>query len=249
MTGLLVSVRDAAEAQAALRGGATLIDVKEPLHGSLGAASPEAWREIRRVVPAEIPCSAALGELKDITSAQVAAWRTSLSGYQFAKLGLASCSKLPDWKSRCRTVLQELPPEIRHVAVIYADWQSAGAPSPEEVLQAAVENSCSALLVDTFDKSRGPLTAHVSEKKLAEVFAAARAAGLATVLAGSLNLALARELLSLSPDFIAVRGAVCRAGRAGMVEETLVNDFANLLLSTRDGANHFSPPAKATFAA
>ena len=37
MTGLLVSVRDAAEAEAALRGGATLIDVKEPRHGSLGS--------------------------------------------------------------------------------------------------------------------------------------------------------------------------------------------------------------------
>jgi uncharacterized protein (UPF0264 family) len=38
MTGLLVSVRDAAEAADALAGGADLIDVKEPNAGSLGAA-------------------------------------------------------------------------------------------------------------------------------------------------------------------------------------------------------------------
>ena len=36
MTKLLVSVRDAAEAIDALAGGADLIDVKEPLAGSLG---------------------------------------------------------------------------------------------------------------------------------------------------------------------------------------------------------------------
>ena len=249
MTGLLVSVRDVAEAQAALRGGATLIDVKEPLHGSLGAASPEAWREIRLAVPAEIPCSAALGELKDVTPEQVANWRSSLAGYQFAKLGLSSCTHTPDWKSRWQTVLQVLPPETGRVAVIYADWRSARAPSPEEILQAANESSCSALLLDTFDKSRGSLTDHLSEKELSEILAAARASGLTTVLAGSLTMALARQLLPLAPSFVAVRGAVCRAGRAGTVEESLVNDFSNLLLSTRDGANHFSPPAKATFAA
>ena len=67
MTRLLVSVRDASEALAALRGGAALIDVKEPRLGSLGAATPEVWREVRRVVPTEVPCSAALGELKDVT--------------------------------------------------------------------------------------------------------------------------------------------------------------------------------------
>ena len=35
---LLVSVRSADEARAALAGGADLIDVKEPAHGPLGAA-------------------------------------------------------------------------------------------------------------------------------------------------------------------------------------------------------------------
>ena len=38
---LLVSVRSAEEARAALEGGAALIDVKEPSRGSLGSASVE----------------------------------------------------------------------------------------------------------------------------------------------------------------------------------------------------------------
>ena len=40
MTGLLVSVRDGQEARAALDGGAAVIDVKEPLRGSLGLPQP-----------------------------------------------------------------------------------------------------------------------------------------------------------------------------------------------------------------
>ena len=40
---LLVSVRSAAEAAAALEGGAHVIDVKEPLNGALG--NVELWRE------------------------------------------------------------------------------------------------------------------------------------------------------------------------------------------------------------
>jgi uncharacterized protein (UPF0264 family) len=249
MTGLLVSVRDVAEAQAALRGGAALIDVKEPLHGSLGASSPEVWRQVRDAIPPHVPCSAALGELTDVTDEQVAHWRFSLAGYQFAKLGLAGCGEIIEWQKRRQALLHELPPETRSVAVVYADWQSAGAPSPDKVLSAAIESSCSALLIDTFDKSRGSISTYFSTQELKHFLSAARFANLTTVLAGSLTPALAGELLPLEPDFLAVRGAVCRGGRTGTVDESLVGDLVQMLLSTRDGTNHFSTPAKAPFAA
>ena len=53
MTGLLVSVRDAKEAQQAVSGGADVIDVKEPAHGALGAADPTVWSQVRRAIPAD----------------------------------------------------------------------------------------------------------------------------------------------------------------------------------------------------
>lgn len=249
MTGLLVSVRNASEALAAVRGGAALIDVKEPLHGSLGAADPEVWQQVREALPPHVPCSAALGELKDVTSLQVAQWRSSLSGYRFAKLGLSGCREMSDWQSRWLDTMQDLPLETGRVAVVYADWVSAGAPSPDEVLQTARKSSCAALLVDTFDKMRGSLTAHLSHQELQRLHFAAREAGLKTVLAGSLTLALASELLPLGVDFLAVRGAVCRGDRTGEVDERLVAELVEMLLSTREGAHHFSAPDKATFAA
>ena len=109
--------------------------------------------------------------------------------------------------------------------------------------------ACAALLIDTFDKNFGTISAHFSFQEIEVLLTAARAANLTTVLAGSLTLELARELLPLAADYLAVRGAVCRGGRSGTVDESLVTDFAKMLLSTRDGANHFSAPAKAPFAA
>lgn len=69
MTQLLVSVRNATEAIAATRGGADIIDVKEPLRGSLGCAAPDTIREIahalRRITGSAVPLSLALGELTE----------------------------------------------------------------------------------------------------------------------------------------------------------------------------------------
>ena len=62
---LLVSVRDAAEAAAALAGGAALIDVKEPARGSLGRADAATIAAVVAAVGGRVPVSVALGELRE----------------------------------------------------------------------------------------------------------------------------------------------------------------------------------------
>ena len=47
---LLVSVTSAAEASAALAGGADVIDAKDPRRGALGAVSPQTLRAILAAV-------------------------------------------------------------------------------------------------------------------------------------------------------------------------------------------------------
>ena len=51
---LLVSVRCADEVLLPLMGGAEIIDVKEPLHGSLGMASPETLAACSAAVPEQL---------------------------------------------------------------------------------------------------------------------------------------------------------------------------------------------------
>src|SRR4051794_5358072 len=89
---LLVSVRSAEEAEAALAGGAGLIDVKEPARGSLGAADPTVIAEVLHAVGGRAPVSAALGELLD---APMELPRSELS---FVKWGLSGAQG-KDWRA------------------------------------------------------------------------------------------------------------------------------------------------------
>ena len=62
---LLVSVANATEASAAVRGGADVIDAKDakdPQAGALGAVSLDALREIRAAVATRRPVTAAIGD-------------------------------------------------------------------------------------------------------------------------------------------------------------------------------------------
>jgi uncharacterized protein (UPF0264 family) len=226
MTGLLVSVRSAAEAQDALAGGADLIDVKEPRRGSLGAADPAVWNEVCRSVAGRVPTSAALGELPSVGDR---AALSQLVHYKFAKIGLAGCQATTDWPPRWAAALGRLPREVRPVAVAYADWRSAEAPAPRDVLEEAARIDCPFLLLDTFDKSAGPLLAHLSLAALEELACQAGRRGIGLVLAGSLDAAAIEKLLPLAPAYIAVRGAACDGDRTQAICAARVKRLAELV--------------------
>lgn len=220
MTGLLVSVRNAHEARAAVAGGADIIDVKEPLHGALGAAAPHVWREVRRAVGSDRPLSAALGELDQW---ELNDCRQSLSGFQFAKLGLAGCANRERWVQDWQRALWELPDEVTRVAVAYADGQAARAPSLDDVITRGAELGCRVLLVDTYDKTQGGLFDHLACNELVPAIDLARHSGMQVVLAGSLSQQTIPLARTLSPDFIAVRGAACRGNRTDCIDASLVH--------------------------
>ena len=59
---LLISVTAAEEVAAAVRGGADIVDVKNPREGALGASFPHIIRRVRQGTPSHLPVSAALGD-------------------------------------------------------------------------------------------------------------------------------------------------------------------------------------------
>lgn len=239
MTRLLVSVRSAREALAALAGGADLIDVKEPHRGSLGAATPAVWRHVALAVRSLRPLSAALGELRDIRPFD----NDALQGYAFAKLGLAGCAALPDWQQRWQAALAMLPRAIAPVAVAYADYHAAGAPPPHLICAVGQQLGCRALLVDTFQKEHGDVFDVLGVDQLVKLFRQARDLDLRIVLAGSLRLDRLRDALGIWPDYVAVRGAVCQTSRAGELSEQLVHRWAESLAVS---AEHAISPAPRT---
>jgi uncharacterized protein (UPF0264 family) len=226
VTGLLVSVRSAQEAAIALEGGADLIDVKEPLRGSLGAAEPQVWAEVLKVVDGGVPVSAALGELSVGFHPQVL---ERAAGLDYAKLGLSHCQSVGDWPARWLEAMSDLPPGVRPVAVAYADWRTAGSPPAEEILPIAARIGAPYLLVDTFSKSGGGLLDHLS---LAEVEALGRSAkehGMRLVLAGSLDESAMRRLAPLAAAYFAVRGAACEGERTQAIALSRVKRLATIV--------------------
>lgn len=234
MTELLVSVRSASEAESALAGGAAVIDIKEPDRGALGAADPATWRSVLASVAGRAPVSAALGELFSPSGGNdVLFLAPQTAGLAFAKIGLAGAVRHGDWLRRWSEVLAILAREVSPVAVAYADWETAGAPRLETVIDAGADLGCTMLLLDTFDKARGHLLDYFVADALHNVCRRASERGLQVVLAGSLSESLLSAVLPLAPALIAVRGAVCLPDRRGAVAAHLVERLAYALRAHR----------------
>ena len=233
--GLLVSVRDEAEAREAIAGGATIVDVKEPAHGPLGAAACDVTARIAAAVGRRTPWTLAAGELRDgVGEIHEHVRRTIalLDGNAVppaaVKAGLAGTGA-GDWRSLLLPFVAGLPPGIAPVAVAYADWERAGGPSPVEVIVAARSAGVGVLLVDTFDKAGPPVVPDAgSALRVAAWIARARGAGMLAVLAGNLTPETLPQAVACGPDVVAVRSAACRGGRSGTVCGKLVRRLGKL---------------------
>jgi uncharacterized protein (UPF0264 family) len=233
---LLVSVRDPSEAEAALRGGCSILDVKEPSHGPLGMATPD---QIARIVRTRnqsgstTPVSVALGELIDWDSA--GSIPPLPEGIAFLKVGTARLAGPADFAPRCANL------QIRFsqgagkrspawVAVAYADWNEARCPSPFSLVTSAASAGCQGLLIDTCSKKKRGLLECLSFDELRDVANAARASGLWFALAGRLSLTEVERVALLAPDVVGIRSAACTNGnRNGPIDAEAVRRFRGAL--------------------
>jgi uncharacterized protein (UPF0264 family) len=208
-----VSVRSAAEALAALEGGAALIDVKEPHHGPLGRAPLAIVEEVVRAVAGRRPVSAALGEL----AAQPHFWEGSWPALAFVKWGLSGLGA-GDWRGELRHAAARVPPGCQLVTVAYADWRQAGAPPVTEVEAFARERPGGVLLIDTWTKDGlRTLLDSLAADEVAGLCRRCQQAGVRVALAGSLEGHHIERLGAAAPDWFAVRGAACEGGRGGAI--------------------------------
>ncbi len=237
MTGLLVSVRSAAEAATAMAGGADIIDVKEPRRGALGPAEPGVWREILATVGQRAPVSAALGE---IHSDEVLEYASSADEFAYAKVGLSDWQRRSDSDAKWLKVKLALPVNVVAVPVMYADIEATGWESLSESAAAAIEMAGGArsglIVIDTFRKDGHNLLDLVTLDELQTVSRVALHSGIGLVLAGSLNENSIEKLLPLEPAYIGVRGAACTGGRDGAIDLARVKSLARLVHGARQKA-------------
>lgn len=227
---LLVSVRDAREAQAAVRGGAEIVDAKDPRRGALGPVTPHTLARIRAAVPPGIPVSAALGDAATEREVTRAARLAAARGAAYVKVGLRDVGDAGHARALAHRAAQgaaEAGAEL--VLVAYADASRAGSLPPLAVQDIAAAAGARGVLLDTAFKDRGSLFDLLDVARVARWLAAARAAGLFTALAGSLDEPGLRTAFALGADIVGVRGAACDGGRTGRVSVARVAALSALV--------------------
>ena len=215
---LLVSVVDAGEAREAAAAGADIVDVKNPAEGSLGAPSPAVIVGVRAAVPAQLPVSAAIGDMPNLPgTAALAALGAARSGATFVKVGLCGVSTEDDAVDLLRAVRDGVAnvPGTVVVAAAYADARRvAHAPlSPELLPSVARTAGVGACLLDTAVKDGRGLLEWLPPDALASLVADAHAAGLQVALAGALRAEDLPVVRDTGADIAGVRSAACREGR------------------------------------
>jgi uncharacterized protein (UPF0264 family) len=222
----LASVVSAAEAALVLRGGADIIDCKDPASGALGALDAKAIHAVVDTIRGRLPVSATIGDLPAEADAMVAAMSaTAATGVDIVKIGFfGDCDPRPAIAALGR----EKPRGKELVAVLMADRD----PDFSLLAEFAAHGFAGAML-DTADKSAGSLTAVLSRERLREFVRNAQAAGLSAGLAGSLRVSDIAGLARLAPDVLGFRGALCTSGRTSALDSARLAAVRNVIESAR----------------
>ena len=214
MTRMLASVADAAEAGVGAQFGADVIDLKDARRGALGAVSLDVARQAIAAVAGRCETSAALGDPPYDEDALLAAARA------FAAIGVDTVKLAVDapMLDRIGDSLKRLAREVALVGMMFADEQ------PDFALLAKLrELGFKGAMLDTRDKTRGRLLAHLEVVQLNEFCSQCRALELMSGLAGSLEAPDVPRLLLVRPDVLGFRGALCHAhDRRGAIDPAAV---------------------------
>jgi uncharacterized protein (UPF0264 family) len=232
---LLVSVVDAAEARTAAAAGADIVDVKNPAEGSLGAPAPAVIAAVRAAVPAELPVSAAIGDMPNLPgTAALAAVGAAHSGATFVKVGLWGATTEGDAVALLRAVRDSVPGAVV-VAAAYADAERV-APAPlapgllPRVARAAGVELC---LLDTAVKDGRGLLEWLSPDALTALVDDAHRSGLQVALAGALRADDLPVIHGTRADVAGVRSAACHdARRTGRLDGARVRALVKACAAT-----------------
>lgn len=210
---LLVSVIDREEARVAAASSADVIDIKNPLEGSLGAQSPETIREIKSVIPANIPCSVTLGDASNQPGTYaLAAVGAVHAGADWVKVGLLGFHTPGESITFLRTIrksLNSVNPKTKLLAVFYADWASLPSIFWAHAKKICLQAGADGCVLDTFRKNGKDLFFYCTPEETHGFVEECRDAGLVSGLAGSLKEEHLETLMAIHPDLIGVRTAVC----------------------------------------
>lgn len=231
---LLISVTSDDEARIAIAASRDIIlDVKNPLEGSLGAQFPHILQQIRASVPKPLKVSAAIGDMPNLPgTAALAALGAATCDVDYIKVGLWG----PKTEAEAIFLLQHVRravinfPDVAVIAAAYADAQRANTLDPGRLPHIARSANVQGCLIDTAIKDGRSLFDFLTPEALRSLAKTTHAMGLIFALAGTLHEHDLLRVRNLGADVAGVRTAACRDNcRTGPLDADRVRRLCEII--------------------
>ncbi|MCP8307122.1 MAG: (5-formylfuran-3-yl)methyl phosphate synthase [archaeon] len=232
---LLVSISEIDEALDAFKGGADIIDIKNPKEGALGANFPWVIAKVRNILGDKAQISATIGDMPNLPgTASLAALGAAYSGANYVKVGLFGTYSFYEalymMKSVVRSV-KDYSSKVKVIASGYADHAEFGGLSPLLLPNIAYKSGADGVLIDVKNKGGLNLFDFLGFSQLQVFVNESHKFDLMVALAGGLGKEDIAQIQDLGADIIGVRRAVCEKfdNSFGRVRENFVSDFVKII--------------------
>ncbi|HIE34452.1 MAG TPA: (5-formylfuran-3-yl)methyl phosphate synthase [Candidatus Altiarchaeales archaeon] len=231
---LLISPKDKEEAIEAIRGGADIIDVKNPDEGSLGANFPWVIKEIRKLVPENIEVSATIGDFPNLPgTASLAALGVASIGVDYVKVGLYGINKLEDAIKLSSSVVRAVKDFNKKTRVVisgYADFHRIDSINYSLIPEITRRTNADFAMLDTAIKDGRNIFNFLTLEELRKFVVHSHKNGISVAFGGSLRKEHIETLCDMEVDVIGIRGAVCeRNDRRGRISFEKVQYLRNII--------------------
>ncbi len=225
---VMISIVSKEEALVAYDNKAELIDIKNPLEGSLGAQSPLVVKEIVEALPKDAQTSATVGDVPFLpcTVAQ-AAYAVASMGVNYVKVGIKGCKTKEEVNQLCQQVGKAVScfEGTDLVVGCYGDYRESGTINPFEALEGIEGTPVKGVLIDTLIKDGRNLFDFMKYDELDSFIKKVHEKGFLCALAGSIKMDHIPALRELKADITGVRGAICDGSRMGTLKPDMIQKF------------------------
>ena len=231
---LLISVLDEREALEAYNGGADIIDVKNPLEGSLGASPPRIVKAVKNVLPKKTEVSVAVGDVPDLPgTVSLAVLGAAQLKVDYIKIGLYGPKTVENAyrlvKEAWETI-KNYKPKTKLVLASYADYNRVGCLSPEKVLEISSKTGVDVFMIDTKIKDGKKSLDFLDMDRIKKLVKKAHNRNLMVALAGSLTKKDIPKLFDVGVDVVGFRTEACGGDRInGRIKSKIVAEIVKLM--------------------
>jgi len=228
---LLISPLDRDEALEAVKGGAGIIDVKNPAEGSLGANFPWIISEIKGLLPNGVELSATIGDFPNLPgTASLAALGVASLGVNYIKIGLYGVNSPQDAIKLASSTVRAVKESYSNTKVViagYADYDRIDSIPSHLIPSIAEKSEADIAMLDTAVKDGTNLFSFLNMEQLEEFTGNSHNSGIKVALGGSLTQKHIQPLSEIGVDIIGIRGAACQNSDriGGRIKAELVKEL------------------------